>query len=216
MSRDAASALQRGAEHRVANIRRGIDNRHHLLDLRRREYFRVNSVQPNRVHPSRQLAQVLKVVREIEDAPLAQHDVEVELPAEALVELQRVIVEMRALVPEIVRANDRGVASGVAAAQPALLEHRHVSDAVQRRQIVCGRESVAPAADDDDVIRLPRLRAAPRGGPALVVRERVAGEGENRISHRQRDPRRSASGGAVKDTGAGMLGGSTGTGFGTR
>ena len=53
------------------------------------------------------------------------------------------VVDARALVLEIVGADDRGVAAGVAAAEPALLEHRDIGDAVLLREVVGGREPVA-------------------------------------------------------------------------
>jgi transcriptional regulator GlxA family with amidase domain len=63
-----------------------------------------------------------------------------------------VVVEPRALVIEIVRADDGGVAPGVAAAEPALVDHRDVGDPVLLGEIVGGAEPVAAGADDDDVV----------------------------------------------------------------
>ena len=73
-----------------------------------------------------------------------------------LPQLQRELVEVRVGVEVVVRADDRRVAPGVAAAEPALLEHGDVGDAVLLREVVGGREPVPAAADDDDVVA--RLR----------------------------------------------------------
>ena len=97
-------------------------------------------------------------------------------------ELHRLLVEVRRLVPQVVGADDRRVAPGVAAADPALLEHGDVGDAVLLGEVVRGREPVPAAADDDDVVLALRLGAAPRLLPPLVVGERVAGEAPDRIA----------------------------------
>jgi hypothetical protein len=50
--------------------------------------------------------------------------------AQASPQLDGVIVDRRALIVEIIGTNDRGITSGVAAAQPALFEDGHVANAV--------------------------------------------------------------------------------------
>src|SRR5471032_2174354 len=95
------------------------------------------------------------------------------------------LVEMRVGLEVIVRAHDGGIAAGVAAAQPAFFDDRDIRNAVVFREIVGGREPVAAAADDDDVVLGARLGTAPRARPLLVMRERVAGEGENRVFQRR-------------------------------
>ena len=100
-----------------------------------------------RPHAPRQLAQVVLVVGQVQDPALAEHDVVVELLAQTLPELQRELHEIGVGRQKIVGAHDGGVAAGVAAAQPAALDHRDVGDAVLLGQIVGGRQAVA-AADD--------------------------------------------------------------------
>src|SRR5690606_17787885 len=65
---------------------------------------------------------------------------------------------------------------------PALLQDRHVGDAVLPGEVVGGRQAVAAAAHDDDVVFGLRLGAAPRFLPALVVADGVAGKGEDRVA----------------------------------
>ena len=79
------------------------------------------------------------------------------------------IVESGALVVEIVRADDRGVAVGIAAAEPALVDHRDVDDPVLLRQVVGGAEAVAAGADDHHVVGGLGLRVRPLGRPALLA-----------------------------------------------
>src|SRR6185295_3585683 len=80
---------------------------------------------------------------------------------EALPQLERVLVDRGALVPEVVRADDRRVAGDVPARQPAALEHGDVGDAVLLREVVRGREAVPAAADDDDLVGVARLGRPP-------------------------------------------------------
>src|SRR5205823_13326404 len=66
-----------------------------------------------------------------------------------------------ALIPEVVRANHGGVAGHVAARQPAALEHRNVGDAMVLGKVIRRGQTMAAGANDDDLVRTPRLRVAP-------------------------------------------------------
>src|SRR5436853_5596792 len=92
------------------------------------------------------------------------------------------LVEMRALVPEIVGAYHGGVAPGVAAAEPALLQDRDIGDAVLLGEIIGGGKPMPAAADDDGLIRGLWIRAAPRLLPTIGEAERVAEEAESGIA----------------------------------
>ncbi len=124
--------------------------------------LRVDVIHLNGIGPATQALQLVMAVRQGQDAALAQHHIEIELATQALVELERVFVERGALRPEIVGARDLGVAPRIAAAQPALFEHRDIADAVFLGQIVSGRKAVAAGPDDDDIVGFARCRTAPR------------------------------------------------------
>ena len=81
----------------------------------------------HRVGPARHGVQVVTAVGEEHESALAEHDVEIQLAREALVEPEGEIVQPRALGEEVIGAHDGGVAPGVTAAEPAALEHRHVA-----------------------------------------------------------------------------------------
>src|SRR5439155_7297972 len=73
--------------------------------------------------------------------------------------------------------------------------HRDVADAVLLGEVVCGRQAVSAAADDDDLIARPRRWLAPGQLPGAVAEQRVPGESEGGISlHARRLA--AASGGA--------------------
>ena len=118
-------------------------------------------------------------MQEYEYAARAVHHVEVELARQPLPKLERHLVEVRVGIEQIVRAHDRGVAPGVAAAEVALLEHGDVGETVLLRKVVGRGEPVSAAADDDGVVTRLRMRTAPRERPALVVRERVSRQRED-------------------------------------
>src|SRR6185295_2540633 len=89
----------------------------------------------------------------------------------------------------VVRAHDGRVAAGIAAAEPAALEHRDVADAVLLRQVIRSGQAVAAAADDDHVVRRSWLGRAPVRRPVLVAGECVAQERESREAlHFVRNP----------------------------
>ena len=127
----------------------------------RRQPLVVDAVQPVGVDVALEALHVMDVVRQHHDAALGEHDVVVQLLAEPFPQLERMVVEPGALVVEVVRADDGGVAACVAAAEPALLDHRDVGDAVFLGEIVGGAEPVAAGADDDDVVFGLRLGVRP-------------------------------------------------------
>src|SRR5437588_10951712 len=90
---------------------------------------------------------------------------------------------MRVGVEVIVRADDRRVASGVAAAQPAFFEHGDIGEAMLLGEVVRGREAMAATADDDRVVARLGRRATPGERPVLVIAQRITSEGEKRIAH---------------------------------
>src|SRR5439155_25930611 len=97
-------------------------------------------------------------------------------------QLQRMLVDPRTGVPQIIGADDRRVAPGIAKADRALFQHRDVLDAVLLGEVVGGCQPVPAAADDDHLIARPRRRFAPGRLPGAVPEKRVAGEGEGGIS----------------------------------
>ena len=92
---------------------------------------------------------------------LREHEVEVELVRQALVQAHALAVERGALGRAVVRADDRRVPARRARADVRLLEDRHVADAVPLREVVRRREPVRPAADDDDLVAALQLGPRP-------------------------------------------------------
>ena len=102
-------------------------------------------------------------VGEVHHAALAEQEVVLELLREDLPELEGVLVDRRALVPEVVGADDRGVAGHVAAGEPALLQDGDVGHAVVLGQVVGGGQAVPAAADDHDVVGASSAPGCARG-----------------------------------------------------
>ena len=181
VARRAAAPLQRRADHRIARVARNVERRAECLGLFRRQPFIVDAVQPVGVDMALQHLDVVDIVREHHDAARRIHDVVVEILAEPVPQLHRVVVDAGALVVEIVGADDGGVAAGIAAAEPALLQHRDIGDAVLLGEVIGGGQPMAAGADDDDVVFLARLGRGPLLLPALVAAHRLARDGEYRI-----------------------------------
>ncbi len=174
---DAAARLVGRPEDRVARLGRDVEDRadaRHVLD---RQPFGVDAAQAVGVDPSHALADVGQVVGEVHPAALVEQEVVVELLAERLPHLERLLVDRRALVEQVVGPDDRRIAGDVPAGQPAALDHRDVRDAVLAREVVGGREAVTPAADDHDVVGRARLRVPPQAGGVLRDALPVGGHG---------------------------------------
>ena len=158
---DSRARLVGRAEHRVAEVGRDVDDRAELLDLVGFQPLGVDAVEHVGLDAAHAVADVLQAVREVEHAALAEQDRVAEVVLEALPQLQRVLVDLGAFIPQIVRPDQRGIAGHVAAREPALLEHGDVGDAVVLHEVMGGRQAVAAAADDHDVVGPLGLRIAP-------------------------------------------------------
>ena len=133
------------------------------------EQLGIDAVQPHRVAAPREGVALRVGVIEVEHAALAHHRVVVEVLLQPLPQLHRPFVERLVAGQQVVRADDGGVAARIAGADVALLQHRHVGDAVLVREVIGGREPVPAAADDDDVVLGLRLGLAPGRRPAGVA-----------------------------------------------
>jgi hypothetical protein len=170
---DAGAGLEGGTEDRVTGVGGDVEDGADLGDLVRPEPFGVDAVEAVGVDPADAVADVLRGVREVEHAALAEEEVVVQLLREPLPQLERVFVEHSALVPQVVRPDDGGVACHVAAGQPAFLQDGDVGDAVLFGEVVGGGQAVASSADDDDVVRGARLGVAPE--EVRMLRQRLSG-----------------------------------------
>ena len=86
--------------------------------------------------PALDVAHVLQIMAQIEHAALAEHDVVIQILAQALPQLHRFFIQMGGFVPEIIGADDGGITAGVAAAQPAFFQHGDIADAVFFGEII--------------------------------------------------------------------------------
>ena len=168
---DARARLVGRPHHRVADVVPDVDDRAQLLDLLRADPLRVDAVELVRVDPAHRLADVPQGVRQVHHAALGEQEVVLQLLGQDLPELQGVLVHRRGLVPQVVGADDRGVAGHVPAGQPAPLQHGDVGHAVVLGQVVGGRQPVSAAADDHGVVGGLRVRVAPQ--EVRVLRQQV-------------------------------------------
>src|SRR3546814_747059 len=133
---------------------------------------------------------VMNGVRQHHHATLREHDVVIQLLAQPLPQVERMVVELGAFVIEVVGADDGGIAPRIAAAEPTLLDHCHIADAVLLGQIIGRAQAVPAGADNHDVIFGFRLGIRPLLLPALVAAHRLAKErspGELRHGYRSEE-----------------------------
>ena len=120
-------------------------------------------------------------MRQGEHAAPAVHHVEIQDLAQPVPHRKGVVVQCCAGILQIVGADDGGVAAGIAAAEPAFFQDRDIGDAVLRRQIVGGRESMTAGADNNDIVTALRFRIAPCPWPATMVVRRISDQAEDGI-----------------------------------
>ena len=92
---------------------------------------------------------------------LAEQKVPLQLPREPFVQLDRLLIERNTFRCAVIRTDDRGVASAIAAAEITAFKHHDIANAMPRSQIVRDTETVHARADDGDVIAGLELMRAP-------------------------------------------------------
>ena len=115
---------------------------------------------------------------EHDDATGREHDVVVEVLRHRLIERPRLFIDRSRAVLQVVGADDRCVPPGVAAAKPALFNHRDIGDAVVFAKVVGSGEAMSARAHDDHIVFLFRLWSGPSPFPTSVLAECLAGDGE--------------------------------------
>ena len=116
---------------------------------------------------------IMHRMRQHHDAALREHDIVVEVLTEPLPQLHCMFIEMRALIIEIVGADNGGVAARIAAAEPALFDHRDIGDTVLLGQIIGGTQTVPARTDDNHIIFGLRFGIRPLRLPVLVAGQRI-------------------------------------------
>lgn len=116
---------------------------------------------------------VVNIMGQHQHAAPRIHDVVVQFLAEIFPEIDGVIVKTGAFVIEIVGADDRRVAAGIAATEPALVDDRNIGDAVLAGQIIGRPKTMAAGTDDDYVIFGLRLAVGPLFFPVFIARQGI-------------------------------------------
>ena len=162
---DAAWRVVECPQDRVAGVRRDVEAGGLLLDLLRIDDAGVDALELVDLGPPVHGAQRGVGVGQREVASFGEHDVQVQVGSHCPVQLERAVVEGHTLGREVVGAHDGGVAARPASTDVTLVEHGHVRDAVVRGQVVGRGEAVQAGADNDDVVGVTHLGAAPHPGP---------------------------------------------------
>ena len=142
-----------------------------LADLIDAQQFRIRPVEQHRVAAPHGGVTLRVAVKKVDDPALADHGVEVEVLLQPFPQLERKLVEGLIAIEQVVGANDRGVSSDIATADPALFEDGDFFLTEGLCQIISGREPMTATADDDDVICRLRVGITPRWRPPLIAGE---------------------------------------------
>ena len=131
-------------------------------------------------------------MEQVQHAALADHGVVVDVLLQPFPQLQRVFVERHVAGQQIVGADDRGVAPDIARADPALLHHGDIGDAVLAGEIIRGRQDHARRRRRSARRRRASGRAPARPASSPSARPRLgrAGRRWNISSSRSRCSRR--------------------------
>ena len=170
MPRDGAGRMVERAEDRIAHVVRHVHHRAEPGDVVRADQFGIDAEMLVDLGPPARRAQRGVGMGEGEMAALGIHDVDVELDRQAAEQLDRFLVEGDTLRRQVVGAHDGGVAGGVAAGEPAAVEHRDIGDAVMGGEVIGRGEAVPAGADDDDVVARLQVGGPDQVGIARMVR----------------------------------------------
>ena len=188
MAGGAAAGLVEGAEDGVAGAV-DVDDRDQFFDAVGADVFGGHTLQHVGVDGAQVAAHLVVGLGQHQQAAGGEHDVVVQVLAEGFVQAAGLFVDRGGGVLQVVRADDGGVAPGVAAAEPAFFDDRDVGDAVVLAKVVGGGKAVAACADDDGVVGFLRQRRCPGPFPTLMVAEGLARDGKYGIAFHGGPPR---------------------------
>ena len=194
------------AQDRVAAAAGQVELRDELLELGRRDHARSSRRRPG---SSRQRARSVRIAISVwasQTMPLVWWRIAAPVSSSRrLVQLEGVLVEADRLGDAVVGADDRRVPAGVARGDVVGLEDRDVRDAVAGREVVGGRQAVAAAADDDDVVG--RLRLVASGSAGSVSVYSLIGSHPSRVASSSRVGGRASAGAHRPSSGSQSLAG---------
>ena len=125
-----------------------------------------------------QLPQFRIGLHDIDHPALVVHEVEIQLVGQPLIERHRFHVERNALVAQVVGADGNGVASDIAAAEPASLQDGNLLLPVIPGQVIGGGQPMSTGPDDQRIIVAGQRMTAPERTPASMSVERMPCQGK--------------------------------------
>ena len=180
--RAAAAALDQPALDRPARIAAHIEQRDQPGHFVARHQLGIDVHRDQGIAAFGQPHHVGIAVSEKQRAARGKHHVVVQFVRQRVPQPQRGIEQPLQLRLAIVRAHDRGVSPGVAAADVPFFHHGHAAHTVFLGQIVSRGEAMPAAADDDHVIGPARLCRTPRPAPVAMPADRPPQQRERRIA----------------------------------
>ena len=181
MACGSAAGLIQCAEDGIARLSRAVQQGNELFNPGGCEHLHVQAFVASGIGMAAHGANVMFGLAEHQESPGREHRVEIQFGAEVFVKGTCEFVDGDGIVAEIVGADDRGISSGIAAAEPAFFQHDDVGEIVVFGEVVGGGKAVAAGTDNGNVIGGPGFGGTPCGFPVFVVVEGAVEKGEEGI-----------------------------------
>ena len=149
----------------------------------RTQNFGIDSVHRDGICPAPVDFQFMWAVADGENAPRAEHHIEVDFLAEVFEQPKRMFVECTAFGIEVIRPAHHGVTAGVPAAQVPLFEHGDAADALMPGEVIGRRQAMPSRADDQHIIVFSGLAVRPGARPLPVAGQCIPQDLQSRIVH---------------------------------
>ena len=118
---------------------------------------------------------------QVKHAALAEHHVIVEFLTKPFPELERQLVELGCFIPEIVRANNGGIAGCVTTTQIAFLDHCDIGNAMDFGKVVGCGQTMSATTYNNHIVVVFGLGAAPQFLPVFMVAQGVFKQAKARV-----------------------------------
>ena len=181
MTGGAAAFLPQTTQHRIAWAVQ-VDDWHNFLDPLGADPFGLNPLQRIGMGGALVATDLVLGLRQHDDTTGAEHHVVVQILAHSLIKTTRFFIDRRRRILQIVRADDGGIASGVAAAQPTLFDNRDIGDAEILAKVIGGGQTMAASAHDDHIVVAFGGRRAPGALPSGMIAQGFSRDSKGRIA----------------------------------
>ena len=139
--------------------------------------------QAHGVQPPARIAQLGPSLDDFDLAALADHQIEIKPGTEVLPKSQVFILKTYPRLAQVIGPNHRGIAPGVAAAEPVALEHGHPTQPLIAHQMPGRGQAMSAAAYHHRLVAALRLRRTPGPWPTPMASKSLFEKLEEAVTH---------------------------------